>query len=210
MGFQRLGSGVMHTVYEKDSIAYKLVRPGKVILNTRAHFEHEKDCMHKLYNMGVSVAHIYDIVEPDCIIPYYYLLKEEKCTGILYTWENLPISRRNSIFQFISSLTNQIGNSFGRIIDDATHYDGWIDYLLNKIQGYEDLRDEYGFFIEKDKLVALGYKYVVYDGPPRLLLMDFSPMNFFFDNVGHIIKIIDIDQRHIWGSIVSNCRLVCF
>lgn len=193
-GFSRIGQGFMHQVYSKGEYVYKFVRSDRTMLNNLEHFKKEKSTLEFLICLGIPTVKPIEIIEPGVLIPEYYALKEELCTGFNFTWENIPNIALTNLFQFVQDTSKITGNVFGRVLHGSCQYITWNDYLLHKLEGYENLSKEYQFQLTKSEISELCVNWVNYHEAPRLLLMDFVPSNFFFDNNFAITQLIDIDH----------------
>lgn len=195
LGYKKIGSGFMHNAYEKENMVFKLTHFQKHMLNNKSHFEKEKENIQILKALGLPLVNVYEIYNENDIIPGYYVMREERLFGFNFTWNTIPFEYKDVLLQYVLNCSIRYkGERFGRIISSVEHYSIWKSYIFHKLRNYNSLKQKYNFKLSYKELIEMGEKVIDDEVTPQLLLMDFSPTNFFFDKSKKIIGIIDMDH----------------
>lgn len=194
-GYKFLNSGLIHNVYEKDNCIYKIVKSNIINLNTKEHFEKEKNCMDYLFNMGFNVVKVEQIFNKNELVKDFYVLKEIKLEGKCYKEDNIPEEHIIDIFKFIKLIANISLNEYGIIFDKNTSpNNSWQEFITEQLETAIKIINKY--FNKKDNL--LKKELLNFDSnfiknlDSKFLIMDPNPENFIFTKNGMIA--IDIDH----------------
>lgn len=214
-GYQYIGHGFLHNVYEKDGLIYKCLK--NECMNSFHKFEHEKACMDFLREKGIPTVQVVDIMS-DEILPDVCFLVEEKANGINYSKENMPGTLRDSFFAYLMKITEIEMSFWGDTKPDGTEKEkDWFLFLTSYIKGLDGLPADIKNGYSENKLFAWMTKKLSKDIKPHFLVMDSNPENFFWNEKNEICSVIDIDHPvcgdplfqmasiiHEWGDLACD------
>ena len=216
LGYEYVGHGFLHNIYEKDGLIYKCLKYA-CMDNPFHKFEHERASMDFLRGRGIPTVRIVDIVD-DGILPGVCFLVEEKAEGINYSKTRMPGALRGPFFDYLMKITKIEMPFWGDTKPDGTKKEnGWIPFLASYVKGLDGLPEDVKNGHSEKELLAWMKRNLPADGRPHFMVMDANPENFFWNEKNEICAAIDIDHPvcgdplfqmasilHEWGGLASD------
>lgn len=191
-GFTFLNDGLLHNVFEKDGLIYKVLKPHLDSFNTGNNFHVEVSSHKYLKNKGFNVATIEKIYSKNELIPDFCVLVEKKINGKMFKDSNINPYHIMQILSFIKSVSFVDAPNFGEIY--KRKFENWNEYLIEQINIAKEVANKY--FIQNKTISLLLEKNILSSNfklkVPKYLIMDPNVENFFF--VDNEIIAIDIDH----------------
>lgn len=191
-----VASGFMHDVYRSGGYAYKCVKDSFPNENNREHFEREMKSLELLKKAGFPAPCECMLFFPGEIIQGKWVMRESWIEGNQYRDGVMPLEMEKKVFDKILGMAKQITGSFyGPIGVKNGIYADWREFLKRI---YEDNPITKvacpKLSITQEHLEKLIDRYVPPNPMPVFVSMDTNLMNFFFDEVGEISGVTDIEH----------------
>lgn len=194
--YQYIASGYMHDVFRCGNYAFKTVREPFEENNCREHFETERLAMNLMREKEFCVPRECEILSPQESFKNSWTLKESWMEGKQYRDGEMPLEFEKNVFDLLMELAQRItGDYFGAISPNADTTRTWHGYLRELHENHPITRVACpDLSISANQINELIESLAPKNPNPVFITMDTNLMNFFFDDNGDIIGIIDVEQ----------------
>ncbi len=207
---QYISSGYKHQVFRCEDYAYKIVKEEFKEYDCREHFESEYLALNILRTNGFCVPNECEILSPNESFLKKWTLKESWMLGKQYLDGQMPKEYEKQVFNKLIEMANNIsGSYYGLFLPNTDVSCTWHAFLRTLHENYPLARIACPkLSITSNQINELIESIVPINPRPVFIAMDTNLMNFFFDNNGTIVGIIDIEHQ-IFGDfpfLLANIR----
>ena len=193
-GYEYLGYGYMHVIFEKSDVIYKIVRSKFKNFDRKYDYKFEKNVLDMMRVHGFPTPNVLKIYEKGDFLPDFLVLAEEKISGSVKNEKTLKIE---NIEQIIASQEKAHAIKFpffGQLYDKNLQFETWNEYLLYLIKRAGKAASIFSIEFDENAIKDYFSNYYTYTKEPCFLILDPNEENYIFDDHVKLLGIIDIDH----------------
>ncbi len=200
--YQYIASGFRHDVFRYGNYAFKITKERFNEDNNYCHFKAEDEALRIMRENGFCVPIESEVISPGNSVFHKWTLRETWIDGFQYKDGEMSYELEKKIFYKLIELAQVIkGEHYGPLSTCASYKSyTWHSYLKSLHENHIFTKiacPEMSITVEHiNKLIS---KIVPENPQPVFITMDTNLLNFFFDQNGNIIGMIDIEQP-IYGD----------